>query len=370
MTIVNRKASTPATATTRRPPAGRSPTRKVPEPANGSRDAPDARYVEKDLQMRILDLVGKQQTDRAARLLIDSLPMIHASNVNIKEKMNNLLFLAKAIQDGGGSKYGHTKLRSKVKTLQGFVRDRPLPAGGFLELGCGAHDPISLPVYFYLNGIAPAIGVDLLPPRTDYFSAISMYEILVNMKMFPGRYTWAGRKPFEIMTALRQVDTASFERGDFWGGLERLDGNVRLINEDLLICSIAPASIALLTSFAVLEHVGDIDAILRRTYELLAPGGIAYHFNDLADHRSYRGDGVYGPLSFLTEEAAPANMNRLRAPQMTAAARAVGFEILEDRRIGSEMSAQTQASLVAPFATMASTDVAVIKQHLVLRKPD
>ncbi|MFX9042648.1 hypothetical protein ABTN45_19535, partial [Acinetobacter baumannii] len=88
-----------------------------------------------------------------------------------------------------------------------------------------------------------------------------MYEILANMKMFPGRYTWPGHKPHEILTALRDIDVAAFERGDFWGGVEAMDGKVRLISEDVLECDLLPGSIALFTSFAVLEHVTDIDAI-------------------------------------------------------------------------------------------------------------
>lgn len=332
-------------------------------------DLQTRRFSEKGLQEAILELVARKQTDRATKLLIDSLPAMYESNVNSKEKLNNLLFLARAIQHGGGSKHGAVKLRAKVKSLAGFVKDLPLPEGGFVELGCGAHDPLSLSFYFYLNGLTPACGVDLLPPRTDYFSAVSMYEILANMKMFPGRYTWPGHKPHEILTALRDIDVAAFERGDFWGGVEAMDGKVRLISEDVLECDLLPGSIALFTSFAVLEHVTDIDAIFRRSYELMAPGGVAYHFNDLADHRSYRGDDKFGPLSFLTEEVAPPNMNRLRAPQITEAALAAGFELITDQRISADLPAALKARLVSPFAAMADEDVAVIKQHLVLRKP-
>ena len=125
----------------------------------------------------------------------------------------------------------------------------------------------------------------------------------------------------------------------------------------------------MLTSFALLEHVTDLAGIFARCLELLAPGGISYHFIDLADHRSYRGDDSYTAFSFLTETAAPANMNRLRAPQFAAAALAAGFEVLVDRRIVAEMSADDRENLVAPFSTMPLEDVATTKQHLVLRKP-
>jgi hypothetical protein len=290
--------------------------------------------------------------------------------VNSKEKLNNLLFLARAIQQGGGSKYGHVKLAGKIRTLTGSIGKVTLPQGGFLELGCGAHDPLGLAIFFYLNGLTPAYGVDLLPPRTPHYSALSMYEILAHIKMFPGRYTWGGKRPIDVINGLRTINVAAFETGDFAAGLESLAGNVELLAEDLLHCPIEPGSIALLTSFAVLEHVSNIGSIMRRCFELMAPGGIAYHFVDLADHRSYRGDGAYGPLSFLTEATAPANMNRLRAPQVAAAATAAGFQIVKDQRAGVDLTPELQAQLVPPFAAMTPADVAVIKQHLVLRKPD
>jgi hypothetical protein len=327
-----------------------------------------ASFSEREMQAEILRLIEDKKVDRATKALIDILPKLHSSNVNIKEKLNNLLFLSRVIQNAGGSKYGQAKLRSKIKTLASFTRQYDLPSGGFVELGCGAHDPAALSTFFYLNGLTPAYGVDLLEPRTDFFSALSMYDILANVKMFPGRYVWKGLKPFDILVRLRDIAVAEFEDGNFQAGIESMGGAVRLICDDFLDCAIAPGSIALLTSFAVLEHVKDIDAIMRRCFQLMAPGGIAYHFNDLADHRSYRGDGVFGALSFLTEEDAPANMNRLRAPQIAEAARKAGFELLTDQRISAKLEPELRAKLVKPFADMPPADVSVVKQHLVLRK--
>lgn len=351
------------------PSAPASPPATRRAPAAPAKPAKPLRFSEKSLQGTIVDLIERKQTDRATKMLIDMLPLIHQSNINIKEKLSNLLFLAKAIQEGGGAKYGHVKLRSKIRTLATFLKDIELPQGGFVELGCGAHDPAALATYFYLNGLTPAYGVDLLKPRTDVFSALSMYDILAHIKMFPGRYTWGGRRPSEIIQNLRNIATARFEAGDFAGGMDSIASEVRLLVQNLLVCDIEPGSIALLTSFAMLEHVDDINAIMKRCFELMVPGGIAFHFNDLADHRSYRGDNLYGPLSFLTEVEAPANMNRLRAVQITRAARNAGFELLADQRIAAEVTPELRQKLIPQFAKMPIEDVAVIKQNLVLRKP-
>ncbi len=327
------------------------------------------KFSEKGLRAEIIDLVSSRNTAKAGRVLIDNLAKLATANFNIKEKLSNLLFLTRIVQDGGGAKYGHAKLRSKIRSVTGFLRPFDLPEGGFVELGCGAHDPVALSTFFYLNGFEPSCGVDLLPPRVKQYSAMSMYDILANMKIFPERYVWRGGDPRALAERIGTIDVAKFEGGDFFGGLESMNGSVRLIDEDLLICDLQPSSIALLTSFAVLEHVTDLAGIFARCFELLAPGGISYHFIDLADHRSYRGNDTYSAFSFLTETVAPANMNRLRAPQFARAALDAGFELLVDRRTVAEMSPADKENLVAPFSSMPLEDVATTKQHLVLRKP-
>lgn len=47
-------------------------------------------------------------------------------------------------------------------------------------------------------------------------------------------------------------------------------------------------------SCAVMEHVADIETFVIKTYDLLSPGGVAFHFIDLRDHRDFS-----KPLDFL-----------------------------------------------------------------------
>ncbi|HXV00348.1 MAG TPA: methyltransferase domain-containing protein [Caulobacteraceae bacterium] len=338
--------------------------------------AAQPKFSEKALQSDIRALIKERKIDQAVKFLIDSLPSLSASNLNVKEKLSNLYFLMREIEGaresegGGGLKYGYRKLLSKIKNLNSTIGDVEVPPnGGFVELGCGAHDPLALSTYFYLNGYEPNFGVDLLSPRVPEFSASSMYDILANMKMFPGRYCRGGTRPKDVLDRLRAINTASFERGDFDLGLQSMRGIVDLELVDIVKSRIPPNSISLLASFAVFEHVDDIDAVSRHIHGLLKPGGVAYHLIDLADHRSYRGDGIYGPLSFLTEEEAPANMNRLRAPQMTEAQARAGFEILRDVRISAPFPAGFEDQLVSRFRAMPLVDVTVVKQHLLVRKP-
>ena len=321
------------------------------------------------LQSIVLDEIEDGDLHRAARAIIDALPAIHSSRTNMQEKLNSLLFLSRVVQDAGGAKHGKAKLAGKLRSIRRYTESIDIPPGGYLELGCGAHDPVTVATFFHLNGLNPVWAIDTQPPRSPLFSALSMYDVLAHMKMFPERYLWRDNQISDLLLRLERIDVAAFERGDFYNGLASFAGQVQLVNARFEEAPVAPNSIALLTSHAVLEHVDNIDGVFSHSFAIMVPGGVAFHFADLIDHRFYRGDGAFGPLGFLTEVHAPANCNRLRACEISAAALRAGFEIVADRRTTAEMTDAVRAALVAPFATMPEVDVAVIKQQLVLRKP-
>jgi len=327
-------------------------------------------FTEKGFYDYVTQLVNAGRYETAARYFVEMLPELAASKINLKEKFNHLIYLPRLIQAGSGTKHGYHKLLRKAKSVEASIAGLDLPGGGgFVELGCGAHDPVSLASYFFLNGFAPCLAVDLLPPRTETYSALSMYDILANVKMFPGRYARPGTLPKDILLRLREFSASAFERGDFTGGLSRLNGRVRFEAKDIVDCEIEENSISLLVSFAVLEHVSDIESICRYLYRIMKPGGIVFHFVDLADHRAYRGDKAYGPLSFLTEQTVAPNFNRLRAPEITEMHGAAGFEVLRDQRKSVPVSAEIEAKLLPQWKLMPLDEVAVIKQQLTLRKP-
>ncbi|HMN70393.1 MAG TPA: methyltransferase domain-containing protein [Rhodoblastus sp.] len=290
--------------------------------------------------------------------------------MNGKEKLNHLIYLPRIIQGGGGTKHGYQKLRIKAAGVERAIKGLALPKGGaFIELGCGAHDPLALPTYFYLNGFEPCYGIDLLPPRTEYYSAMSMYDICLNVRTFPRSYCRPGVEPKDILARLKDFHLTKFEQGNLAAGFGAAKDKVKFLQEDICEADIKRESCSLIVSFAVLEHVTDITRVAQTLYDLLLPGGVVYHFVDLADHRSYRGDGAFGPLSFLADEVAPPNMNRLRAPQITEAHVAAGFEVLRDSRETAEMPDEILKNLQPRFKAFSLEDVSVIKQSLILRKP-
>lgn len=317
-----------------------------------------------------IDMLNDSKSDKAEKHLLENLCALQNCNVNRKEKLNDLLYLTKLIQQKGSFKHGYEKLLRKASSLQRGVARYSPPAGGvFVDLGCGAHDAVALSVYQYLNGYDVVYSIDMKPPRNEVYSALSMYEILANVLMFPERYTQEGTQVDELVSKVRRFNLEAFEKGDFWEGLKPLEDKVRFEVCDFVDSTVEPNSVSALVSFAVLEHVDDIYNVSKRIYDAMLPGGIVYHFIDLADHRSYRLGGEFHALSFLAEEEAPPGINRLRASEHVMAQMEAGFELLSNKVVKSDIPDNVRRNLLPKFRAMHLDDVCGTEQYLSLRKP-
>lgn len=331
---------------------------------------PPTRFAEAEIVNYISRLCANGRQEVAAKYFIDNAQQILGSKLNMKEKLNHLMYLPRLIQGAAGTKYGYQKLLKKAAGIEATLKGIDVPPGGaFIDLGCGAHDPLALATYYYLNGFAPCFGIDLLAPRNEKYSALSMYDIIANARSFPNRYCRAGTEPAQIQRRLSGFALGMFERGNFYGGFGKLRDEIRFEAKDIVESSAEPGSASLIASYAVLEHVSDIQGVCAHLFRLLKPGGIVFHFVDLADHRSYRGDKKFGPLSFLCEEEAPPNMNRLRAPEIVAAHQAAGFEIIKDKRGTIGMPDDVRKNLTARFRNMSVEDLSAIKLQILARRP-
>ena len=326
------------------------------------------RFTERNFAEYIIRLCELKKHVIAERYYLSHLDKLLVSGINPKEKINNLLYLSRIIQSGAGTKHGYQKLIRKARGLRQSVEGFGSPPGGFVEFGCGAHDPIALSMLHYLNGFTPCHAIDLLKPRNETYSAFSMYDIISNIRCFPERYCFPGTSAEDIDSRVRQFDLEAFESGDFWGGFERTRRHLNYEPIDILESNIEEHSISRFSSFAVLEHVDDLDSICRKLYEIVCPGGIVYHFVDLADHRVYRRDSEFNSFTFLTEENSPKGMNRLRANEVKETHERHGFRVLRDTRRSEPIPEETLKQLLPKFRRMRVEDVSVVKQTLVLRR--
>ena len=161
------------------------------------------------------------------------------------------------------TRHGYQKLLRKLRGLRRHLEAYDLPPGGFVEFGCGAYDPIALAVLHYVNGFKPCYAIDLKKPINETYSAYLMYEIITNILCFPQRYCFHGTNVNDLVKNIRLFNFDAFETGDFWGGFEAITEDVIYETGDILQSNIEEGSISRFASFAVLEHVDNIDSVLR-----------------------------------------------------------------------------------------------------------
>ena len=342
--------------------------RKASSDRSDIQDEEPRRFTERGFSEYIVKLCNNGKHEIGERYYLSHINDLLASGVNPKEKINHLIYLSRLIQSGSGTKHGHQKLLRKARGVRQNFESYDSPPGGFVEFGCGAHDPIALSLLHYLNGWKPCHAIDLLKPRNDTYSAMSMYDIIANIRCFPQRYCFDGTNVTDLVHKISHFDLAAFEAGDFWGGFEGVQNDINYEPGDILESSIEDDSISRVVSFAVLEHVDDIDSICDKLHRVLLPGGIVSHFVDLVDHRVYRRDPQFNSFTFLTEEDAPKGMNRLRASEISESHERHGFEILRDKRQSQKIPEETKQQLLPRYRRMRLEDVSVIKQHLVVRR--
>ena len=306
----------------------------------------------------------------ALNTLMEAVPNFGpGSKINLQERLSHLHFLGRLVQRDGG-KHGYTKLKTKANTIVRKMSKHGLNGwNSYLDFGSGAHDPVALCLFFYLNGFKKTISNDFLPPRNPVYSAIAMYDILVNMNMFPEQYVLEGIEVSDFLRRLKSIDVAAFEQGDFTAGLESVKKHIDYQVGDLLESEIENDSLSLVSSFAVFEHVMEMDEVLSFLYQKMEPGAFGFHFIDLADHRAYRNDGVFNQFSFLTEEKAAPNLNRLRKSEQEQAFKKAGFEILESSSAQKDIPVGTRQSLIEPWASMSEEDQRSYNLTLCVRKP-
>lgn len=314
--------------------------------------------------------IDEGKPENALNLLLAVLPRLSSSRMNRKEKLKLLLFCSRMLQQAGLGKYGTGKMLRKANSILSSIEGLELPSKKtFVDFGCGAHEPLALSSFFYANGFANCIANDFLPIRNNTFAAISMFEVLSQMMIFPEDFVALGQSQSSFLSRVKNFDLKGFQEGDFSAGVHPIQESVGFLSCNILESGIDHESVSLLVSFAVFEHVFDIKRVCSYLYDISEPGGLQFHFIDLADHRSYRNDGVYNKFSFLTEETGPSNINRLRASEHIANFQAAGFEILSQEANSEAIDEATHNALLPHWKSLDRSDLETHGLTVVLRKP-
>jgi hypothetical protein len=132
-----------------------------------------------------------------------------------------------------------------------------------------------------------------------------------------------------------------------------------------------PASMAMVISQAVMEHVEDVAGTYQALYMLLRPGGFMSHNIDFRCHgltRDWNGHWTIGAGTWaLTKGTRPYLINRLPHSAHVAAIRRAGFRIVSDQR--REGPAMRRQALASAFRDISDVDLATSGTWILAEKP-
>ncbi len=238
-----------------------------------------------------------------------------------------------------------------------------------LEIGTG-WEPL-VPMLFSLCGSKRVYLTDLTA-LTDRFTVAGALETFR-----------ADRQP--ILDALH-IDPQTFDEkfGGEAGSLDRFlsrHGFVYLAPCDCSRLPLDGSTLDVIISRSVFEHIRPrvIAGILRESYRVLKPGGLACHFIDESDHWQHN-DKSISRVNFLRFSDGMHRLthlnslnfhNRLRHPEYVRILEACGFEMLREERTVdvASLKALTDLPLAPRFRSFSREDLATTDSYLLARKP-
>lgn len=268
------------------------------------------------------------------------------------------------------NRFSTAYVRRAVETF--YVHRSPrtdLRGATFLELGCGAENPLAISTMMLLLGAERAFGVDdsqvLDVPRAVRGVGRVVSTMLMDPKALVGSIEVA---PADVLSRMKGFDLAKLQRGDVTGlDHERL----AFRRESIDSLSMADASCDLCSSSAVLEHVGDIRATACELARITKVGGLNVHNIDYNDHGIYDGTAA-SPIAFLTEQPDSKHVrtcNRVRHSELLRAFCGAGFEVVEDHPYEIlEPSEADLRSLAPRFQGLSRHDLAVTRALVSFRR--
>ncbi|NOZ22038.1 MAG: methyltransferase domain-containing protein [Planctomycetes bacterium] len=140
---------------------------------------------------------------------------------------------------------------------------------------------------------------------------------------------------------------------------------------------IPDASVDLIYSHQVLEHVGDLDACFRGMCRVLKPGGVAMHVVDLSGHSEFARGHPLDPLRYpshlwrLMFSHRP-HVNRLRLGAYLRSIESSGMELADLRKLRMLDRAEAAAVrrlLSPPFSRVDVDELCVIEFFFLARRP-
>lgn len=233
----------------------------------------------------------------------------------------------------------------------------------FLSFGAGDRNPAGLPLLAILAGAAKGLVIEPGRLRTEVATA-TLQETLWDVVRDPGAY---GLSAADLGRLREALDADALWRGDALRDV-LAKGRIEFIAMPGESAPLEDASIDLVYSRSVLEHVLEMEAAMAKLVRALRPGGVMFHDVALDAH------DANDPISFYYAPRgqgvdAYSGLNFWRLSDYVALFESLGcsVEIAWTETIAS--SRIDRARLVPRFANRTDDDLRTTRAKLLVRKP-
>jgi SAM-dependent methyltransferase len=229
----------------------------------------------------------------------------------------------------------------------------PIEGAVHVDIGCGSVNPLARLFTHLMLGVDRVVGIDLDVPTDLDESARNLARLAGAAILDPSRiYGDYPITPQKVLGNLAGFDLAKLQRGDPSGADQRRMG---LLQKPIESTGLATASVDVVISNSVFEHLPQLDATLAELARITKPGGYGLHGIDTVDHRWY-GEPHLHQLEFLTlnsKEPIVFGCNRVRLFEFPELFRRHGFEIVERWTHNKVViSPEFRARMVEPWKSM------------------
>jgi SAM-dependent methyltransferase len=231
-----------------------------------------------------------------------------------------------------------------------------------MDFGAGQFSPISVAVVLYVNGARSVVAFEpggFLKGNWQDYVKTSTKELVADILMHPQTYALSPDARPEMIR--RRLADIAFERLTGEDVMEL--GPIRLVKSFAFAEN--AASLDLILSTSVFEHVQSFEHEIRNHLAALRAGGVSINRVDFTDHRHKQPE--FAPFGFY-RDGVRFGCNLLRVSDLESAARSAGasYEI-KDRRLAEE-SVVDRATLLERFAQYDMHSLRTMGATFILRR--
>jgi SAM-dependent methyltransferase len=256
---------------------------------------------------------------------------------------------------------------------QAFIRPRssnPPSVEGmtWVEIGSGSQNPLAFPFLLLLLGAKKCVAIDLEPIQDMRRACRALADVASTMLLHPSSITEMTPDPHVILDRMKTFDMAKLRSGNEEGIDQSLLTHLCCQSESVPLPD-GFADVVMSNSF--LEHIEDLERVVREMARITKPGGLGIHGVDGTDHGRYSNPAT-GPLDFLKEPGEKrmvGGCNRIRPLMMVESFLANDFEFVEWETWDKiALSSEEIESFAEPFRSMPQKFLQAASGYLCVRR--